>query len=80
MFGIINGIKWFIDAIKMIFGIVMSIFETLFMVFQYLITIVQIAFNTIETLPSWLQAFAIITVSISIAYFLIGRSAGKNGQ
>lgn len=78
MTGIINGIKWFIDAIKMIFDIIMSVFETLYMVFQYLITIVQIAFTTITTLPSWLQAFAIITVSISIAYFLIGRTAGKS--
>ena len=56
----------------------MSIFETLGMVFRYLITIVNLAFTTITTLPSWLQAFAIITVAISIAYFLIGREAGKN--
>lgn len=78
MTGIINGIKWFIDAVKMIFDIIMSVFDTIGMVFRYLFTIIQIAFTTITTLPSWLQAFAIITVSISIAYFLIGRNAGKS--
>ena len=78
MSGIINGITWFIDAIKMIFDIIMNFFDTIGMVFRYLFTIVQIAFTTITTLPSWLQAFALITVSISIAYFLIGRSAGKS--
>ena len=62
----------------MIFDIIMSIFETMAMVFRYLITIVEIAFSTIATLPNWLKAFAIITISISIAYFLIGRNAGKS--
>lgn len=78
MKGIINAFTTLLDIIKMVFDIIMSIFETLAMVFRYLITIVNLVFNTILTLPSWLQAFAIITVSISIAYFLIGRSAGKN--
>ena len=78
MKGIINAFTTLLDIIKMVFDIIMSIFETLAMVFRYLITIVNLVFNTILTLPSWLQAFAIITVSISIAYFLIGRSVGKN--
>ena len=78
MKGIINAFTTLIDIVKMIFGIIMSIFETLGMVFRYLITIIDLVFTTILTLPSWLQAFAIITVAISIAYFLIGRSAGKS--
>lgn len=78
MKGIINAFSTLINIIKMLFDIIMSIFETLGMVFRYLITIVNLAFTTIITLPSWLQAFAIITVAISIAYFLIGREAGKN--
>ncbi len=78
MKGIINAFTTLLDIIKMVFDIIMSIFETLAMVFRYLITIVNLVFNTILTLPSWLQAFAVITVAISIAYFLIGRSAGKN--
>lgn len=78
MKGIINAFSTLINIIKMLFDIIMSIFETLGMVFRYLITIVNLAFTTITTLPSWLQAFAIITVAICIAYFLIGREAGKN--
>jgi len=78
MKGIINAFSTIINFFKMIFDIIMSIFETLAMVFRYLITIVDITFDTILTLPEWLKAFAIITVSISIAYFLIGRNPGKS--
>lgn len=78
MKGIINGVKTLIDIFKMIFDIIMGVFETIAMVFKYLITIVDIAFDVILTFPSWLHAFALITICISIAYFLIGRNGGKS--
>ena len=78
MKGIINAFQAIIDFFKMIFDIVMGFFETLAMVFRYLITIVDLAFDTIMTFPDWIKAFAVITVSISIAYILIGRNAGKS--
>lgn len=78
MKGILNAFSTLINTIKMLFEIIMSMFETLGMVFTYLISIVDIAFETILTLPEWLKAFAIITVSISIAYILIGRNVGKS--
>lgn len=78
MKAIINGFSWFINTIKMIFEMIMSTFETIAMVFRYLITIVDIAFDVIATFPSWIKAFAVITISISIAYIIIGRNAGKS--
>lgn len=78
MKGIISGIKTLIDVIKMFFSIIMSIFKTLAMVLRYLLTIVELAFDSILLLPEWLKAFAVVTISISIAYFLIGRSGGKS--
>lgn len=78
MKGIINGVKTLIDIFKMFFDIIMGVFETIAMVFKYLITIVDIAFDVILTFPSWLHAFALITICISIAYFLIGRNGGKS--
>lgn len=78
MRGIIDTLSNFIDIIKMFFNIIMSIFKTLGMVLRYLLTIVELAFDSILLLPDWLKAFAIVTISISIAYFLIGRSGGKS--
>lgn len=62
----------------MFFDIIMSIFETLAMVLRYLFTIVSLAFEVIVSFPSWLKAFAVITLSISICYIIIGRNAGKS--
>ena len=78
MAGIINCFKWLIECIKNVFSMFMSIFSTIGMVFKYLISIVDIAFEVVGTFPDWLKAFAIITLSISIAYFVIGRNAGKS--
>lgn len=77
---IVNAFKTLIDIIKLLFDVIMGIFNTIAMVFKYLITIVQLAFNVIATLPDWLKAFAVITIAITIAYFIIGRNAGKNGD
>ena len=78
MKGIINAFKTLINMIKMLFDIIMSVFETIGLVFRYLITIVDLAFEVILSFPPWLNAFAIITISISIGYFIIGRSGGKS--
>ena len=80
MKGIIDSFSTIINIFKMIFTIIMNTFSVLASVFNYLIQIVNIAFNTLLTLPDWLKGFAIITISISIAYFLIGRNAGKSGD
>lgn len=78
MKGIINAFSTLINIIKMFFDIIMDTFATIGMVFKYLITIVGLAFNVIATFPSWLKAFALVTISISIAYFIIGRNVGKS--
>lgn len=78
MKGIINAFSTLINMIKMLFNIVTSIFSTIGMAFRYLITILNLAFTAVATLPDWLKAFALITISITTAYFIIGRNAGKS--
>lgn len=78
MKAVVNGFKWIINFFKTIFGIISTIFETITTAFRYLVTIVQLAIGTVATLPTWLKAFALITISISIVYFIIGRETGKS--
>lgn len=78
MIKLIKAVKEIFGFIKTLFNILMSIFKTIGLAFGYLIKIVQIAFTTISTLPSWLTAFATITICISIVYFIIGRNTGKS--
>lgn len=80
MQAIIDGFNWIISFFKTIFDFIMTTFETLAMVFRYIATIVQLAFTVILTLPTWLQAFGIITISVCSVYIVIGREAGKSKE
>lgn len=75
---IVNAFKSLLNTIEMIFSIIMSIFDTLIMAIKYLSSIVGLAINTVATLPSWLKAFGLITIAISVVYFFVGRDTGKS--
>lgn len=77
---IINGFNWFIDFFKTIFDFVVNTFTTIGLAFEYITTIVRLAYNTIATLPNYLQAFGLITISICAIFIVIDRSAGKSKE
>lgn len=78
MKAIVNGFKWLITTIKLLVSFIMNFFKALFMMFQYLITIINLAFSTILSLPSYIQAFAYMTIAIAIIYIIVGRNIGKS--
>lgn len=74
----IKALKDILNFIRTLFSIVMNIFKTIGNAFTYLISIGQTVISVLATFPAWLQAFGMITLTISIAYFMIGREAGKS--
>lgn len=74
----IKALKDILNFIRTLFSIVMNIFKTIGNAFNYLISIGKTVISVLATFPSWLQAFGMITLTISIAYFMIGREAGKS--
>ena len=46
--------------------------------FQYVGIGAKHAYDIIENLPVWLQAFAFCTLTISIVYLILGRESGKS--
>lgn len=58
----------------------MNVFKTFVMVFRYIIHIIGVIWTTLATLPDWIQSFIVITVAITLAYFLIGRNTGKSDK
>lgn len=78
MRAIVNGFKWLINAVKLIFTFIMNFFKAITMLFNFLINIINVAFTTILTLPPYIQAFAYITIAISIIYIIVGRNSGKS--
>ena len=73
-----EGFTWLIDFFVNIWEFLESIMSGLILAFRYVFIVVELALNLILNLPDWLQAFGIITISITAVYFVIGRSAGNN--
>lgn len=78
MNAIIDGFNWLIEFFKTIFDFISNTFETIGMAFGYIHTIISLAIGVISGLPTWLQAFGFITISICAIYVVIGRDAGKS--
>ena len=78
MRAVISGFKWLISTIKVLISFLMNFFQAIAMLFVYLIHIINVAFTTIITLPGYIQAFAYITIAISIIYIIVGRNSGKS--
>lgn len=77
MKAITSGIKWIISFFKDLWEFAESLISGLVLAFRYLFVIVELAIKTIGNFPDWLQAFGIITISLTAMYFVIGRTAGK---
>lgn len=75
---VVNAIKNLIQFIKTILSFIANIFRSLILAFNMLLQMIPKVMQLIATLPDWLIAFATITIGVTIAYFIIGRTAGKS--
>lgn len=67
-----------IEFFQGIFTFIANIFRSLILAFSYLIQMIPKIMNVILTLPAWLMSFATITIGVCVAYFIVGRQAGKS--
>lgn len=77
---IINCFEFLITTIRTIWDFFVGLLENLLMLIEYLTIVAEICYETIESMPSWLQSFAIITILISVLYMILGRETGGNKQ
>lgn len=78
MNAIISGFDWLINFLKDIWEFIGSILSGLTLAFQYVFYVIDMSIDFILNMPSWLQAFGIISITICGVYFVIGRQAGKS--
>lgn len=72
-----QGFQWLIDTITEAWEFLMSIINGLIVALKCVAEMRQVAIDTITNLPDWIQAFAIITITICGIYIVVGREAGK---
>lgn len=75
---LIDFFEWLGDVITMAFDFLVNIIESTTLLLDYLGLITDFSSDFITSLPSWLQAFGTITITICILYMILGRSAGRS--
>ena len=65
-----------VDTIASIWGFFTGLIENFILFFKYLVAVLIVCTDLITKIPSWLQMFAIITLTVSILYLILGRSTG----
>ena len=70
----------FVDSISSMLGAVWDFFsgliENFIQFFEYLGTAAALAYNLVASLPTWLSAFGLATVLISVIFIVLGRQTG----
>lgn len=73
-------ITQFIDSISSMLSAVWDFFSGLIdnfiQLFEYIGVAAKLAYNLVGSLPSWLSAFGLATVLISVIFIILGRQTG----
>lgn len=65
-----------VDFFSSIWEFFSGLIENFLLFFKYLVAVLIVCTDLITEIPSWLQMFAIITLTVSILYLLLGRTTG----
>ena len=76
MDAILDFFNWFSEVITSVFDWFSDFLDNLMNLFVYLGHVVTMTGSIIIALPTWLQVFGTITVTVSIIYVILGRSSG----
>lgn len=77
---IVSFIDFITNAIRTVWGFFESIVENLIMLFKYIGVVANLCYEMISSIPVWLQAFAVITIVVSILYIILGRNTGGSKE
>lgn len=72
--------QWIANFFLQIWDFITDIFERMFLQIKYLALAAELAFNLVASMPSWLQTFGAITITVSIVYIILGRQTGGKKQ
>lgn len=78
MQGILDGIDFIIATIKSVWEFFTGLVENLILLVKYIGKALSLATQCVAEMPTWLQVFALVTISVSILYLILGREGGKS--
>lgn len=77
---IIDTFAMIFNYIEFAFNFLISTIKNIFGLLRYLRVVQEISFKVIESLPSFVQPFVVLTITVSILYVVLGASAGGKGN
>ncbi len=77
---ITDAIDWLVNLISTIWDFFQGLLENFLMFFKYLASVSNLSKELIFSMPSWLQTFGIITLTVSILYLILGRQTGGSKE
>lgn len=75
---IVDAFDFIINTIKSGWSFFTSLIDNLILLVKYVVKASQLAFECVLEMPSWIQVFGILTISVSILYLILGREGGKS--
>lgn len=78
MQGILNAFDFIISTIKSVWDFFVGIVENLILLVTYIGKALVLAGQCVAQMPTWLQVFATVTISVSVLYLILGRDGGKS--
>ncbi len=69
-------IDMFVSTLSTIWNFFIGLLENFILFFKYLFVVSDLSNEIINSMPSWLQTFGFITLTVSILYLILGRSTG----
>lgn len=73
---LIDAISWIVNLFKTIWSFFLGLIDNLIMLVGYIGDALRLAYNMVDSLPAWLKVFALLTLSVTVLYLVLGRNTG----
>lgn len=77
---ILDFIDFIVNTITTVWDFFMNIIKNITLMIEYLGIALEICYKAIASMPTWIQAFGTLTITISLLYMLVGRDTGGSKQ
>ena len=73
---LVDAISWIVNLFKTIWSFFLGLIDNLIMLVGYIGDALRLAYNMVDSLPDWLKVFALLTLSVTVLYLVLGRNTG----
>lgn len=77
---LIDFVDFIISTVRTVWDFFLNFVSSITLLIKYLGIVMQICLSAILTMPDWLQAFGMLTITVSILYMTLGRNTGGKKQ